>query len=199
MTLSVPLQHIIDNSLNVQRNNRPASFIGFQEETVVGVVVEEILRQDGTTEGILQDVEVAFPVGITVGVVLPELVPGKPERCGPVQAIGKMVTGGLATGGVASPAAGVHPLLAVTGSVGVDGDQADIAVAQLPAPGVHTFGAAPESYSSGVTKVASKPQYWRCLTTAAAISRVYLYSRKKRKIISRCRKPHTFQGLPEGF
>ena len=74
MTLSVPLQHIIDNSLNVQRNNRPASFIGFQEETVVGVVVEEILRQDGTTEGILQDVEVAFPVGITVGLVLLELM-----------------------------------------------------------------------------------------------------------------------------
>ena len=70
------LQHIIDNPLNVQRNNRPAAFVGFQEEAVVGVVVEEILRQGGTTEGILQDVEVAFPIGITVGVVLPELVPG---------------------------------------------------------------------------------------------------------------------------
>ena len=55
-----------------------------------------------------------------------------------------MVTGGLATGGVASPAAGVHPLLAVAGSVGVDGDQADILLAQLPAPGVHALGAGPE-------------------------------------------------------
>lgn len=34
--------------------------------------------------------------------------------------------GGLATGGVAAPAAGVHPLPTVPGSVGVDGDQADI-------------------------------------------------------------------------
>ena len=99
-----------------------------------------------------------------------------------------MITGGLATGSVTGPAAGRHPLLAVPGSVGMNGDQADILLVQLPAPGVHTFGAAPESYSSGVTKVASKPQYWRCLTTAAAISRVYLYSRKKRKIISRCSK-----------
>lgn len=97
-----------------------------------------------------------------------------------------MVAGSLASGCVAGSAAGRHPLLAVPGSVGMNGDQADILLVQLPAPGVHTFGAAPESYSSGVTKVASKPQYWRCLTTAAAISRVYLYSRKKRKIISRC-------------
>ena len=91
-----------------------------------------------------------------------------------------MVAGGLATGCVAGPAAGIHPLLAVAGSVGVDGDQADIAFAQLPAPGVHTLGRARSetSYSSGVTRAASKPRYWRCWTTAAAISRVYLYSQK---------------------
>lgn len=106
--------------------------------------MEEILRQGCAAEGILEDEKVALPVWISVGVVLPELVPGKPERCGPVQAIGKPVAGSLATGGVAGPAAGVHPLLAVAGSVGVDGDQADIAFAQLPAPGIHTFGAGPE-------------------------------------------------------
>ena len=117
MTTSVALQHIINNPLNVQRNDCPAAFVGFQEEAVIGVVVEEILRQGGTTEGILQDEEVALPVGIA---------------------------GDLATGSVAGPAAGRHPLLAVTGSVGVDRDQADIAFAQLPAPGVHTLSACPE-------------------------------------------------------
>ena len=141
---SVSLQHIIDNPLNVQGNNCPAAFVGLKEEAVVGVVVEEILRQGCCTKRILQDVEVGFPLGISVGVVFPELVPGKPERSGAVEAIGQMVTGRLATGGVASPAAGVHPLLAVAGSVGVDGDQADIAFAQLPAPGVHSLGAGPE-------------------------------------------------------
>ena len=84
MTASVPLQHIIDNSLNVQRNDCPAAFVGFQEEAVVGVVVEKILRQGCCANRILQDEEVALPVWISVGVVLPELVPGKPERYSPV-------------------------------------------------------------------------------------------------------------------
>ena len=119
---SVPLQHIIDNPFNVQCNNCPAAFVGFQEEAVVGVVVEEILRQGCCTKRILQDEEVALPVLISVGVVLQVLVPGKPERCGPVQAIGKPVSVRQATGGVAGSIAGGHPLLDVTGSVCVDGD-----------------------------------------------------------------------------
>ena len=140
----LPLQHIIYNPLNVQRDDCPATFVGFQEEAIVGVVVEEILRQCSAAEGVLQDVEVALPIGIPVGVVLPELVPVKPECSGPVQAIGKPVAGRLATGGVAGPAAGVHPLLTIASSVGMDGDQADILLAQLPAPGVHALGARPE-------------------------------------------------------
>ena len=44
---------------------------------------------------------------------------------------------------LAGPAAGRHPLLAVPGSVGMNGDQADILLAQLPAPGVHALGAGP--------------------------------------------------------
>lgn len=135
---SVSLQHMIHNPLNVQLNDCPAPFVGFQEEAVVRVVVEEILRRGSGTEGILQDVEVAFPVGIAVGVALPEFVPGKPQRRGSVQAIGKLVTSRLATGGVTSPAACVHPLLA--GSVGVDGNQADILLAQLSASGIDVLG-----------------------------------------------------------
>jgi len=73
---SVSFQHIIDNPFNVQGDDCPAAFVGFQKKAVIGVVVEEILRQGSTTEGILQDVEVALPIGISVGVVLPELVPG---------------------------------------------------------------------------------------------------------------------------
>ena len=91
-----------------------------------------------------QDVEVASPVGISIGVVFPELVAGEPERSGLVQAIGKLVTGRLPFTCVAGPAADVHLLLAIAGSIGVDGDQADIAFAQLPAPGVDALGACPE-------------------------------------------------------
>lgn len=110
---SLPLQHIIDNPPNVQGDDCPAAFVGFQEEAVVGVV-------------------------------LPELVAREPERSGLVQAIGKLVTGRLPFTCVAGPAADVHPLLAIAGSIGVDGDQADIAFAQLPAPGVDALGACPE-------------------------------------------------------
>lgn len=71
MTTSVPFQHIIDNPLNVQGDDCSAAFIGFQEEAVVGVVVEEILRQGGAAKGVFQDVEIAFPVGIPIRVILP--------------------------------------------------------------------------------------------------------------------------------
>lgn len=49
MTASVPLQHIIDNPLNVQSDDCPAAFVGLQEEALVGVVMEEILRQGGSS------------------------------------------------------------------------------------------------------------------------------------------------------
>ena len=136
--------NIVYDSSDVEVDDGLAAGGGFEEGEVIGIVMEKVLAECGGAKGVLQDVEVGFPVGITVGVVLPELVPGKPERCGPVQAIGKPVSGRLATGGVASPAAGVHPLFAVACGVGVDGDQADIAFAQLPAPGVHSLGAGPE-------------------------------------------------------
>ena len=87
---------------------------------------------------------VGFQEEAVVGGVFPELVAGEPERSGLVQAIGKLVTGRLPFTCVAGPAADVHPLLAIAGSIGVDGDQADIAFAQLPAPGVDALGACPE-------------------------------------------------------
>lgn len=53
-----------------------------------------------------------------------------------IQAGGKAVAGDLATGGVAAPAAGGHPLPPIAGCVGVDGDQANVALAKFLAPGV---------------------------------------------------------------
>lgn len=83
-----------------------------------------------------------------------ELVAGEPERSGLVQAISKLVTGRLPFTCVADPAADVHPLLAIAGIIGVDGDQADIAFAQLPAQVLtRSVRARREtSYSSGVTR-----------------------------------------------
>ena len=35
--------------------SHPATFVGLQEEAVVGVVVEEILGEGGSTEGVFED------------------------------------------------------------------------------------------------------------------------------------------------
>lgn len=40
---SLPLQHIMDNPFNVQCDDCPAAFVGFQEEAVVGVVFPELV------------------------------------------------------------------------------------------------------------------------------------------------------------
>lgn len=69
---------------------------------------------------------------------------GKVEGGGFIEAGGKTVAGSLATRGVAAPATGGHPLPTVAGGVGVDGDQADILLAQLAAPGVGSLDAGAE-------------------------------------------------------
>ena len=85
-----------------------------------------------------------IPSRVSIGVVFPNLVAGKVEGGGFVEAGGEAVAGGLATGGVAAPASGVHPMAPVPGSVGVDGDQADVSLAQLTAPGVGALDAGAE-------------------------------------------------------
>jgi glycine cleavage system H protein len=44
---------------------------------VSGVVVEEVLTEDAGAEGVFEDGEVGFLVGVTVGVVFADLVAGK--------------------------------------------------------------------------------------------------------------------------
>ncbi len=60
---SISFQHIIHNPLNVQGDDGPTAFVGLQEEAVVGVVVEEVFGEGCSAEGVLQDEEIAFPVG----------------------------------------------------------------------------------------------------------------------------------------
>ena len=117
---------------------------GFEEGKVFGVVVEEALRESGGAKGAGKDGEVGLKVGVTVGIVFPDLVAGKEKFGGLIETGGEVVACGLATGGIAAPAAGVHPLLAVAGCVGVDGDQADVAFAKLAAPGIDALNAGAE-------------------------------------------------------
>lgn len=88
-----------------------------------------------------EDVEVLFQVGVTVGVVSAETHTGKVLAGCVVEASGQAVGPSVATGCVGAPAAGVHPAVAVTGGVDVDGDEDDVVFAELAAPGGHAAAA----------------------------------------------------------
>lgn len=125
----------------MQPHNRFLPLNRFQKGQVFPVVHEEVFGEDGGTAGVAEDVKVGFEVGIAIAVVLAEFVAGKIEGGGFIEAVGKSVTCGLATGGVGAPTAGIHPLGAVSGGVDVDGDEADIFGAELGAAFVDTANA----------------------------------------------------------
>lgn len=117
----------------MQPHNRFLPLNRFQKGQVFPVVHEEVFGEDGGTAGVAEDVKVGFEVGIAIAVVLAEFVAGKIEGGGFIEAVGKSVTCGLATGGVGAPTAGIHPLGTVSGGVDVDGDEADVVGAELGA------------------------------------------------------------------
>ena len=60
---------------------------------------------------------------------------------GGVEAGGEGIGPGVAAGGVGAPAGGVVPAVAVAGGVGMDGDDDDVVLAELAAPGIDTAAA----------------------------------------------------------
>ena len=88
-----------------------------------------------------EDVEIGFDVGVAIGVICPEAHSGKMELGGFVQGGGEGVGPGVSSGGVGAPAAGVHPGVAVTGCVDVDGEKKDVVFADAPADLVHSAAA----------------------------------------------------------
>lgn len=87
------------------------------------------------------DVEVFLDVGISVGVVGPQAHSRQMVFRGFVQARCQGVGLGLAQGGEAAPAARVEPILAVSGSIDVDGEENYLVVAELLANGVYAAAA----------------------------------------------------------
>ena len=88
-----------------------------------------------------ENVEVLFQVRVVVGVVGAETHSGEMAGGGIVEAGGQAVGPGVATGGVGAPAAGVHPAVAVTGGVDVDGNEDDVVFAEESAPVVDATAA----------------------------------------------------------
>ena len=73
-----------------------------------------------------QDIEVFFPVRITVGIVFPDTPAWEVLYCSLVEAFGEFVGLGLACACIAAPACGVHPFGAVAGGVEVEGYEDDV-------------------------------------------------------------------------
>ena len=114
-----------------------------KEFQVLIIVHEEVLRKYCGAEGVAEDVEVFFPVGVVVGVVCSDASVWEVLFCSFVEAFGDTVRGCLAFAGVAGPSGCVEPLGAVSGGVDVDADEDDVGFAEGIAVGVYasdTFG-----------------------------------------------------------
>ena len=125
-------------------DDSPGSFFRLQEGHVLPVIHKQVLCQDCRAAGVTDDVEVFLYVGISVGEVGPDLHPRQMVFRGFVQARCQGVGLGLATSGEAAPAAGVEPILAVSGGVDVDGEENYLIVAELPADDVYAAAALSE-------------------------------------------------------
>ena len=90
------------------------------------IIHEEVLCEDCRAEGVAEDVEVFFPVGVVVGVVCSDASAWEVLFCSFVEAFGDTVRGCLAFAGVAGPSGRVEPFCAVSGSVDVDADEDDV-------------------------------------------------------------------------
>ena len=74
--------NIIDDSFDVEVDDGLAAGGRFQEAEVIGVVVEEALREGCCAGGPGEDGEVGLEVGVSVSVVFPDLVAGEVEGLG---------------------------------------------------------------------------------------------------------------------
>lgn len=129
------------DAVDVEVDNGLLAF-GVEEEGAVGAGVhEEVFGEDGGAGGVAEEVEVGFEVGVAVGVVGAEAVAGEVGPGGGVEGGGEGIGPGASTGGVGAPAAGGEPAVATAGSVSVDGDEENVAFAQLAAPLVHAAAA----------------------------------------------------------
>lgn len=129
-----------DDAFNVEGDDGFLAFFGFQEGKVIGIVVEEILGEDGRCIGVLEQVKRCLKVGISVGVVRADTLAGQMFPGGFVETAGQLVGQRVPLAGVGAPAAGFHPLGAVTGCVGVDADDCYVLYGKTDLAG-HIVGA----------------------------------------------------------
>ena len=62
--------------------------VGFEEGEVIGIGHEEILREDSWAEGVAEDIEIFFPVGVAVGIVCTDAPAWEVFYCCLAEAVG---------------------------------------------------------------------------------------------------------------
>ena len=119
-----------------------AALGGEQEAAILLVVHEQILGQNRRAKGMLKHIERGLDIRVTVGIVCADLLPGQVLLRSEVQTIGDVVRLAVAREGVGAPAAGIHPLEAITGCIDVDGEEQGFGYAVLtgnPVDSVHAL------------------------------------------------------------
>ena len=126
-------QHIFLNALDVEVDNRLLSFIAKKEIAAADAIHESILGKTACTGGVAEDIKCCFLIRVSVHVIEAHLMTGQVLQGGLAKIICENITSSLTRGSVAAPALRIVPFVTVPGSVHVDGNQADVALAQLQA------------------------------------------------------------------
>ena len=128
-------------AIDVEVDEGLLAFGAEEEGAVGGVVHEHVFYEDAGAEGVAEEGEAGFLVGVAVGVVGADAVAGEVAEGGVVEGGGEGIGRGVATGGVGAPAGGVVPAVAAAGGVAVDGDEPNLVDSQQAAPLVHPAAA----------------------------------------------------------
>lgn len=138
---SYSFRQVLQDTIDVEIDDGLGAFGGLKKGHILAIIHKEVLGQDCRAAGVTDDVEVLFDVGISVGVIGPEAHSWQMAFRSLVQAGCQGVGLGLTPGCVAAPAAGIEPILTVSGCIDVDGEENHLVVAEPPADGVYATAA----------------------------------------------------------
>lgn len=119
-----------------------AALGGEQEPAILLVVHEQILGQNRRAKRVLQHIERRLDIRVAVGIVRTDLLSGQVLLRSQVQTVGNVVRLRVPGESIGAPAAGIHPLGAVTGRIDVDREKQGVGYAVLagnPVDTVHTL------------------------------------------------------------
>lgn len=121
------------DALNVEVNYRLLSFIAQEEVAAADAIHKSILGKAACTGSMAENIKCRFLISVAVRVIKAHPMTRQVLKCGLAKIVCENITGSLTRGSVAAPAFRIVPFVAPAGGVHVDGDQTDVAFAQLQA------------------------------------------------------------------